>query len=109
MWKRSDVLEGKRYFVALVQEPSGRRSYELCELGETPRSPQVVLATNEVPWELLKRGDLLGIAEHVTLNDGRPYSTEAHGVWFTPEEGEAWNKGEEVPWLNGLPPLLPPR
>ena len=109
MWKRSDVLEGRRYYLALLQERSGRRSYELCEVGAQPASPTAVLTTQEVPRDLLLRGDICGIAELVKLSDGRQYSTEAHGIWFTPEEGAALDNDEEVQWLNGLAPLLPPR
>ena len=110
-WKRSDVLDGKRYYVALCQSSSGRRYYELCELGSAPLSGDAVLLTAEVPNSLLAARQYEAISNTVLLTNGRRFYVEAHGIWLTDDELEAldadWER--QVPWLNGIPASFPPK
>lgn len=71
-----------------------------------------MFVTAVVPRELLVKGDLFGIAKAVKLTDGSSFGVEAHGLWLTPEECAAFERNVtwyEMPWLNGLAPVLPPK
>jgi hypothetical protein len=110
-WKRKDVLDGKRYYVALCQSATGRRYYELCEIGSPPVSTEAVLQTGETPSSLLISGDFEGISNTVRLTNGSRFHVEAHGIWLTESELEALEQDDEpeVPWFNGIPASFPPR
>jgi len=112
MWRRGDVAEGMDYQLALVQRRDGSRTCVLCEAGQSDCIEDLMFATAVVPRELLVKGDLLGIAKAVKLTDGTSFGVEAHGVWLTPEECAAFERNvswNEMPWLNGLAPVLPPK
>ena len=112
MWKRAEVVEGMRYRVALCQSSTGHRTYRLQPLEEATLPPEAALMTNEVPTDLLLRGDVCAIAKAVLLNDGKRFWTDAQGVWLTQEEMDALSARVDhalVPWLNGLPARFPPR
>lgn len=110
MWKRADVAEGRDYQLALVQLGDGKRMYKLCEVGQSDEVDGRVFLTAVVPRELLLRGDLHSIASAVKLTDGTSYGVEAHGMWLTSEECAAFERDvtwSDMPWLNGLAPILP--
>ena len=112
MWKRGDVAEGQDYQLVLVQRRDGTRTYVLCEVGQCEGVEEQMFVTAVVPRELLVKGDLFGIAKAVKLTDGSSFGVEAHGVWLTPEECAAFERNVtwyEMPWLNGLAPVLPPK
>ncbi|WP_395348936.1 hypothetical protein [Variovorax sp. UC122_21] len=112
MWKRSDVAEGQDYQLVLVQRRDGTRTCVLCEVGQCEGVEEQMFVTAVVPRELLVKGDLFGIAKAVKLTDGSSFGVEAHGVWLTPEECAAFERNVtwyEMPWLNGLAPVLPPK
>lgn len=111
LWKNYEVDEGKRYFVALTQSKCGKRSYELCEMGANPVGEDVVFTTEVVPYELLFWRRIPDIADTVKLTNGKRFYVEAHNVWFTEEEAMALDEDDEgdIPWLNGIPPQLPPK
>ena len=110
-WKRKDVHDTSRYYVALCQSEHGHRYYELCEVGTQPVSPDAVLQTHEVPNPLLVARNFRAISDAVKLTNGRRFYVEAHGVWLTEEEFEALEEDEEreVPWLNGIAASFPPK
>ena len=92
--------------------PSGERPSNvrlLLDGHEAP--PETVLCTEVVPTDLLLRRDFRGIADAVKLTSGELFTVDAHGVWFTRAEADAFDEVEwnEMPWLNGLPPLLAPK
>ena len=110
MWLRSDVHEACEYRVSLCQAGTGKRSFKLLALGQE-EPDESVFVTGIVPTELLLRRDFIGISEAVKLSNGQPFGVDAHGVWFTKEELDALNaraSWRSVPWVNGLPPILPP-
>lgn len=112
MWKRGDVAEGVDYQLALVQRRDGYRAYVLFEAGQGDGIDGLRFVTTVVPRDLLLKRDLLGIAQAVKLTDGTSFGVEAHGVWLTPEECAAFERQvawSEMPWLNGLAPILPPK
>ena len=111
IWKNYDVDENKEYYVALLQESSGRRSYELCEKGMNPKSKYAVLRTKYVPYELLFRRDLEAIGSSVGLTNDEVFYIDPHGIWLTETEALALQTDEEieVPWLNGIPAVFPSR
>jgi len=111
MWLRSEVDEACEYRVSLCQHATGRRSFQLLAVGgeETDDS---VFVTGIVPTALLLRRDFIGISKAVTLSNGQPFGVDAHGIWFTGDELDALNARadwDSVPWLNSLPPILPPK
>jgi hypothetical protein len=110
-WKRRDVLDGKRYYVALCQCTSGHRYYELCEVASAPSSKEAVLLTAEVPNSLLAACNYEAISNTVPLTNGRRFYVEAHGVWLTEDEVGALGRDEEreIPWLNGIAATFPPK
>lgn len=110
MWKRSEIEEHRAYRVALCQAPNGLRTFRLVADGcEAPHDSP--LCTEVVPHELLQGGQLHAIARTVKLTSGESFWVDAHGVWFTRPEADALNEDDEgeIPWLNGLPPLLAPK
>ncbi|SEL50831.1 hypothetical protein SAMN05444354_106254 [Stigmatella aurantiaca] len=112
MWKRSSVVKGRSYYVALCQGKDGQRYYELCEVDAHPQSTDAIFYTQPVPHELLLKGDYEGISQAVQLTNGCSFAVEAHGIWLTEEEIavlEGDEDEENVPWLNGLPPIFPPK
>jgi len=111
MWKNYEVDESKEYYVALVQNPSGSRKYELCEKGNCPSNSGAAFETEIVPYKLLFRRDFIGISKAIKLKNGKGFYVDAHGVWYTEEETKALDEDDEgdIPWLNGIPPLLAPR
>lgn len=54
----------------------------------------------------------LQLPKYVELEDGNKFLLEAHGAWLTLEEGEYLFRGAtssaSPPWVNGIPPSLPP-
>ena len=109
LWKNYEVNEEKQYFVALIQSSDGERSYELCEAGVRPVSEDVVFTTEIVPYELLFWRRIQEISETIKLTNGKRFYVEAHNVWFTEEEVLALDDdSDDVPWVNGIPPTLPP-
>lgn len=111
IWKNYEVDEGKKYYVALIQDPDGGRTYELVEKGHQPKSNHAVLKTEIVPYQLLFWRRMKEISETVVLTNGEHFCVDAHNVWFTNKEAEALNEDDEgyIPWLNNKPPLLAPR
>jgi hypothetical protein len=112
VWKRLDVDKDRQYQVALCQEPDGARRYALVLAGAASLPEHCVFLTEVVPYDLLWWGDLEKIGRTVKLINGESFTTEAHGIWFTQHEADAWDRDEpweSIPWLNGLPPTnLPP-
>ncbi len=111
MWLRAEVDESKEYRVALCQQANGKRHYKLLAIGE-PAPSESVFVTEIVPTDLLLRRDFIGISEAVKLSNGQPFGVESHGIWLTKEECgalEADNDWSNIPWINGLPPHLPPK
>ena len=111
MWLRAEVDEDKEYRVVLCRKANGERCFKLLAIGESPPS-ESVFVTEAVPIPLLLRRDFLGISEAVKLTNGQPFGVDAHGIWLTKEECDAWGtaRGSSgIPWLDGLPPHLPPK
>jgi hypothetical protein len=57
-------------------------------------------------------------AKHLRLADGSQFGFDAHAVWMTEAEARhlretetrgPQDEGKEPPWVNGIPPLLPPK
>lgn len=114
MWRRDEVDEEVEYRVCLCQAKSGRRTYALhAAHSDKPLPPDTVFVTDVVPKELLLSGHIRRIAETIFLTTGERFFVEGHNVWFTSAETQALESSdhewEEVPWLNGLRPLLPQR
>lgn len=112
MWKASDVDASKKYRLALVQAPNGGRRFFLEEEGTSGSHKGTTFYTAHVPNELLIRGDIGDIARQVPLKDGQPFFVDAHNVWITQEEMSALSEDkedEEIPWLNGMPPMFAPK
>ncbi|WPH13373.1 hypothetical protein [Variovorax paradoxus] len=115
IWQRSDIHTDGRYKLHLYQAGDGKRLFRLIvENSSEDHQPasDVALITQVVPNELLKRGDLLGIARQVTLEDGHAFFVDAHGVWYTEDEIAALNRGQPwstIQWVTGAMPWVPDR
>lgn len=112
MWKVADVQDGKRYRLVLIQEMDGARRFFLSEDSQQIEPSDSALITEVVPNDLLRRRDLIGVSEFVSLTGGDHFYVDPHGVWLTEREFDALSRGtpdDEVPWLNGICPLFPPR
>jgi hypothetical protein len=116
-WNRFGVKKNRFYVVELGQRPDGSRytSYRDVQAGE--HDFHFVLETEPAPgWQFVEWG-FYKYAEHLRLTTGERFGFEAHGIWMT--EGEAAylrrrvlsesSKGESPPWVNGIPPRLPPK
>lgn len=106
------------YQLDLTQSKSGQR-FVILRHANDAKHPETV--TQSLPYS----GTLLTqwmrqniISEMVELEAGWKYVEEAHGGWITedefefmfmsPEEKSA-NAEEALPWINGMPPRLPPK
>ena len=110
MWKRADVDEKQRYRIALCQLANGLRTFELVEFDQSNHPSTMALLTEEVPIGLLLRRNFKEITKQVKLTNGEKFGVDAHGTWLTKAECDAWDRDwSDVPWLNGIPPLLAPK
>ncbi len=112
MWARNDIESGRQYKLLLCQRDDGTRYYLLLEADSTTDPLDAVLCTSVVPNELLTRRDFIGIAEAVRLTDGSRFVVDAHGVWYTELEATELSSGiafDDVDWVTGTPPRLPPK
>lgn len=108
-WNRSDVDRSKGYQVALCQLASGSRYFVLHEKGGLDLPVGCCFLTGLVPTDLLLRRDFEAISTAVPLASGDRFYVDAHGVWLTRQEEEAWEAGIEVPWHNGIRPRFAPK
>ena len=112
MWKRTEIAEGHRYRLALCQDEDRRRYFSLIDVTKcSGRTSRVYFETAEVPSDLLKRGDLIAIADEVLLQSGDSFYVDAHGIWLTERECKGLMSGrrlDEIPWSTRVPPRFPP-
>lgn len=111
LWKKSDIRDGIEYKLCLGQTPEGRRFFSLTEVSrECPENS--FLVTRPVPCDLLKRRDLIAIAESVLLDSGDKFCVDAHGVWFSASEmrqrADRSTDFHSIEWITPIPPILPP-
>lgn len=112
MWEKTDVDPSGRYRLLLTQSPNGKRAFLLESLDATPEALNLYASTEQVPHALLLRQSLHEISKAVRLTNGKSFFLDAHGVWFTQEEMTAIledKEDHEVPWLNGIGPILAPK
>jgi len=113
MWKLSDINAETDYVIQLCHDAKGNRRLRLRIPSREQRHPDAIFETEVVPHELLKQRDLFRIAKEVKLVGGGLFEFDAHGIWFTPEELDAFDKSdgdiENVPWCTPTPPVLAPR
>ena len=115
IWKISDVLVDECYMLHLIQTKGGNRLFRLVANNspdEHNPAQDVVLVTQIVPTELLKKRDLLAIANQVPLSDGGAFFVDAHGVWYTEQEMSALSSGQpisKIEWSTGVMPKFPSR
>ncbi len=118
MWSRSDVLDAVDYRLELCQDHERRRLFRLLRVGGRRSSDIESVAVTErvLDRDLLKRGDILGLAELTKLESGEPYLVDAHGVWFMRKEWDQLMQCldgrmrlEDISWATSRPPRLPPR
>jgi hypothetical protein len=115
LWSAADVKDGQVYVLHLYQAPDGERLFRLTVVGSSAhRNPgsDVVFVTRPVPNDLLRRRDLLSIAETVLLENGDKLCVDAHGTWFTAGELAAMNSEpnwSSIRWVTRRPPKLAPQ
>ena len=89
IWSRTEVDESKEYVLLLLKNESGLREFELREKlkkNEKVKDSKCIYITNIIPYDLLWRGDLNGIAETVKLENGESFHFDSLGNWGTEEE-----------------------
>lgn len=105
------------YVVELCQKPTGERYTKYREAGSENHDPHCTLETEPALGSQFIEWGFYEYAKHLRLADGREFGFEAHGIWMTREEVECkirrvrgtLGKDEQPPWVNGIPPLLPPK
>jgi hypothetical protein len=109
-WNRFGLDWDKQYVVELCQEPEGKRYTRYREADAVP-GPFAVRETIPASGKQFVDWGFYTYAEHLPLTDGTRFDFEAHGTWLTADEIAHWMKDgahDATPWLNGIPPLLPP-
>lgn len=115
IWRATDVHDGCQYKIDLCYSLDGRRSLRLrsTQEGTVQDSDLTVVFTSQVvPNDLLRRRDIVSIAEQIPLENGAPFFLDAHGVWLSESESEQFDAGVEwnkMQWDTKSPPLFPPR
>jgi len=110
IWRTSEVLEGVEYKLALCQDSHGVRELRILQKDEAVPS-DCIFATQSVPTQLLRKRDVISIAEQVPLDDGTRFYVDAHGIWFSQSESIQRSSGvehEDIQWVTPFPPKLPP-
>ncbi|MET1256374.1 hypothetical protein [Aliikangiella maris] len=95
IWSRSEVDEGKEYVLLLLENENGLREFELREKSkknEKVIGSKCVFITEVIPYDLLWRGDLYGIAENIGLENGESFHFDSLGNWGTEQELEEFKK-----------------
>jgi hypothetical protein len=115
IWSVSDVKDTETYRLHLCEQADGTRFFRLVAIGsEADKHPatDVVLVSGPVPHELLRKRNVIRIAESVALESGEKFYVDAHGVWLGATEVAAMDAGldfAQVPWLKKRVPKFPPR
>lgn len=115
LWSASDVKETEVYRLHLCQAANGERFFRLITVGSAAdRSPTMdtVFASRPVSNQLLRKRDVISIADSVPLESGEKFCVDAHGIWFTTSELAAMNSGmdfSEIQWVTARAPKLASR
>jgi len=115
LWSISDVKDTEAYRLHLCQAANGERFFRLVTLGSAAdKSPPMdaVFSSRPVPNQLLRRRDVMAIAESVPLDSGEKFCVDAHGIWFTTAELAAMSSGmdfSEIRWVTARAPKLTSR
>jgi hypothetical protein len=116
-WNRFGLRKDATYVVELCQKQTGERYTKYREIGSGEHDPHCVLETEPALGSQFIEWGFYEYAKHLRLADGREFGFEAHGIWMTREEVEyklrrvrgTLGKDEQPPWVNGIPPRLPPK
>ena len=116
-WNRFGLKKDAIYVVELCQKPTGERYTKYREVTAGEHDPCCVLETESAPGSQFIEWGFYEYAKHLRLQDGRDFVFEAHGIWMTQEEAEYLTRRlrgtagavEQPPWINGIPPRLPPK
>lgn len=115
-WDRleDDVM----YVLDLIQHENGVRSTRLRRAADREHENTVLVSEPHLGRDLKQWVNELTLTKYVSLEGGGKFVEEAHGGWLTQEEFEYWRLSEDArmhlpesdpPWVNGKPPLLPPK
>lgn len=116
MWKRSDIIEGKRYRVCLMYE-GHRRYFQLLKLDDPEPVDNCYAMTEEVDPDLLIRRHFESMSKSVVLTTGERFYVDAHGIWLAQSEYD-WmvdrNRGpidrtDPSLWVTPEPPRFAPK
>ncbi|WP_412028781.1 hypothetical protein [Deinococcus yunweiensis] len=114
-WRKEDIKDHLEYRIGLCQDKEGKRYHKLVSAQDIEASrsnPELFWITRIISNELLKKRNFIEICHTSTLEDGRMYEIDVHGIWFTLEE---WDQffvkrldWEEIMWSTPIAPNLPP-
>ena len=113
-WFVSDINQNEHYVLHLCQTECGLRHFRLVAIGtDAFRHPpsDVFLVTAPVPHNLLRNRNVIAISVAITLDDGTPFTVDAHGTWLTASESNQMDSGREfaeIEWRTGRAPRFAP-
>lgn len=114
-WNRFGLDPHETYVVELCQDPSSGRRYTKYKVvpGGIP-DQFAVLETSPASGSAFIEWGFYKYSKHLKLSDGQAFGFDAHGVWLTSVEidymvHEPAPESTEAPWVNGIPPRLPPK
>ena len=111
IWKKSDIDTSKEYVFLLFDNGAGIREFGICEqqlCGKVTTDKDCIFVTEVVPMDLVLRGDVFGISEHVKLTNGDPFYFDSNGIWLTKDEFEDLTSNRSnVRWVRGCAPKSP--
>ena len=112
-WNRFGLNADAMYVVELCQQPTGGRYTKYREISHGEHDPNCVLETEAATGAQFINWGFYEYAKHLKLSDGSNFGFEAHGIWMTEAEMKCilGRRREETPppWVNGIPPMLPPK
>ena len=108
-WVQMD--DDENYVADLIQLPSGSRYLQPRNLDDET-TPHTVFTTCVATGRELRDCQTGNVC--VPLTNGKKFAMDAHGIWMTlPEADTLFNDmpidDEQPPWVNGMPPLFPPK
>lgn len=113
-WYSYDVIDGWQYRLHLCQTHNGVRFFKLVQANSDAdkiRSGDVILATEIISNDLLRKKDIQSITKTVALEDGENFFVDAHNVWLTRAEVRQLHSGvkiNSIQWATSIPPNFSP-
>lgn len=104
------------YVIDLMQWPDGTRGVRFRTPEARPHEHAVLQSKVYSGARLQRFGRERFCSTDIQTADGRSFGLDPHDIWMTQEEAEYWRANHsqaaldspQAPWVNHLPPQLPP-